>query len=99
MGFYSKLNKKEDSSFDEEDTFLEEQYQKLYKKIARDFVHIDDFNEIVSDLLNENKRFLVLVNLLKRENAILKGLEYKDNLQKPRQERKAYSDIIGENNE
>ena len=99
MGFYSNLKNDEDMSFDDEDTQLEEQYQKIYKKIARDFVHLDDFRQVVVDLVDDNRRIFALLNALKRENAILKAVEYKNNLEKPRSERKNYKDVMEEPDE
>ena len=99
MGFFSNLKKEEDMSFDNSDVNLEEQYQKLYKKIARDFVHVKDFEEIINSLNSQNLKLKNTILLLRRENAILKAVEYKNNLEKPRTERKTYSDILDTDNE
>ena len=99
MGFFSNLKKEEDMSFDNSDVNLEEQYQKLYKKIARDFVHVKDFEEIINSLNSQNLKLKNTILLLRRENAILKAVEYKNNLEKPRTERKTYSDILDSDNE
>ena len=96
MGFYTNIKKEEDSEVEKEDNALEEQYQKMYKKIARDFVHLKDFQEIMLRII-ENKSFVfALANALKRENAINTALEYKKNLETSKNNRKKYKDIIQE---
>lgn len=99
MGFFSNLKKEEDMSFDNSDNNLEEQYQKLYKKIARDFVHVKDLEDIINSLNLQNSKLKNTILSLKRENAVLKAVEYKNNLEKPRSERKVYSDILDDNDE
>ena len=47
MTFFEKLRKKEDTDFHDEEKELEEQYQKLFKKIARDFATIKDVKDYV----------------------------------------------------
>lgn len=99
MGFYTNIKKDEDSELEKEDNGLEEQYQKMYKKIARDFVHIKDFQEVMLNII-ENKSFIfALVDALKRENAINTALEYKKNLETSKNNRKKYKDIIEEETE
>ena len=50
MGFLLKAAREENSS-DENDQ-LEEQYMRLFPKIGRDFVHREDFENIIKELLN-----------------------------------------------
>jgi hypothetical protein len=93
MGFYRKLNDKEDVSGGSEADSLEEQYQKMFKKMARDFVFKDDlraiFNFIFEDLIDNDEEFDTRYNA-----AVLKAIEYRDNLSKPLKDRKKYKDVI-----
>jgi len=94
---FNKLYKKEDASFDNEDLQLEEQYQKLFKKIARDFVFKEDLVSSLNNLtqainsLNENFKTINLNS--SNENAVQKALEYESNLKKRKKDRIKYKDI------
>jgi hypothetical protein len=91
MSFYRDLREGRDSNFSQ-DEYLEETYQKIYKKIARDFIHIEDFKEIMRDMFSEVLLDLEL-SLELRRNAFLKAKEYEKNLNKKLSERKGYQDI------
>jgi hypothetical protein len=90
MSFFKKLKDNEDTDFNEENN-LEEQYQKMFKKIARDFVHKDDLKEILIDILysldieSEVNKFPV--------KAFMKAKEYEKNLNTSLTKRKKYLDI------
>ena len=94
---FNKLYKKEDASFNNEDNHLEEQYQKLFKKIARDFVFKEDLVSSLNNLtgainsLNENFKDIKINS--SSEAAIQKALEYEANLKKRKKERTQYKDI------
>lgn len=94
---FNKLYKKEDTSFDNEDSHLEEQYQKLFKKIARDFVFKEDLVSSLNNLtqaintLNENFKNIRLNS--SNEGAVQKALEYEANLKKRKKDRTKYKDI------
>jgi len=91
MSFYKNLREGKDTDFNE-DQYLEETYQKIYKKIARDFIHVEDFKEIMRDVFSEV--FLDLdLNLELRRNAFLKAKEYEHNLNEKLSKRKTYQDI------
>lgn len=95
MTLFKKLKDKEDTDFHDEDKELEEQYQKLFKKIARDFATIKDVKTYVES--NESD---YTVN-----NAIATAYEYKKNLKRKLSDKKKYLDIdeldwiYGEDNE
>lgn len=93
MGFYRKLNDREDIDGGSEADSLEEQYQKMFKKIARDFVFKDDlraiFNFLLEDLIEDKEEFDTRYNA-----AVLKAIEYRNNLSKPLKDRKNYKDVI-----
>jgi primosomal protein N'' len=94
MGFYSKLRNEEDSPREDENDALEEQYQKLYKKIARDFVHVGDFQKVILDLINDKSFLIALATAATKQKAIAKAIEYKENLEKPKNQRTTYKDIL-----
>lgn len=91
MSFYKKLKDEKDTDFSEEKA-LEEQYQKIFKKIARDFIHVEDFKEIIRDIISDLFADTT-VNLDTRRNAYLKAKEYERNLNKKISERTQYLDI------
>jgi hypothetical protein len=82
----------------------EEQYQRMFKKIARDFVHREDLKEILRELFlglslfDEGLDYILKdINIEKKiDNAIDKAIEYRENLEKPKHKRKTYRDIDDE---
>lgn len=103
MGVFSKMNKRHDNDFDDGEKELEEQYQKMFKKIARDFAMLEDIKQIVSSMnamLEIMRRIDPEVTseleeelVAERDNAVLKAIEYKNNLEKPRSKRNNYKDV------
>jgi len=96
-------SKFEDAKGHSQESQDEELYQRLFKKIARDFIYIgdlenllDDFIEEIEDAQNENKA--LNKNELKYyfSQSILKAVEYKNNLSQPKHKRKTYKDIPDE---
>jgi hypothetical protein len=99
MGFYSKIKDEEDSLRENENDALEEQYQKLYKKIARDFVHLNDFQRVIQSLIADKSFLAALAAATTKQKAIAKAVEYKENLEKPKAQRTIYKDILDNNND
>lgn len=102
---FNNLNKRQDVKGMSQDDSLEEEYQKMYKKIARDFVHREDLVEILRELLlglgSVNQaifgEILEQIDLNHNiNNAIDKAIEYRENLSKPKLKRKKYKDIEDE---
>jgi hypothetical protein len=97
------MNKRHDNDFDDGEKELEEQYQKMFKKIARDFAMLEDIKQIVSSMnamLEIMRRIDPEVTseleeelVAERNNAVLKAIEYKNNLEKPRSKRNNYKDV------
>jgi hypothetical protein len=97
------MNKRHDNDFDDGEKELEEQYQKMFKKIARDFAMLEDIKQIVSSMnamLEIMRRIDPEVTseleeelVAERDNAVLKAIEYKNNLEKPRSKRNNYKDV------
>lgn len=93
MTFLNKLSKGETLESAKEDNILEEQYEKMFKKIARDFVTKDDLKDMMLEMLS----LLSVVNassiLDNEQNAIKLANEYEANLKKSSSNRKKYKDV------
>ena len=60
MSFFKKLKDGVDTDFSDRESFYEETYQKIYKKIGRDFIHKEDFKYIIRELLEAlDKTYLI----------------------------------------
>ena len=103
MGIFSNMHKGHDNDFDDGNKELEEQYQKMFKKIARDFATIEDLESLLSKM-NFIMEIMRRSNpeiaedfkedaIIERETAVLKAMEYKNNLEKPRSKRNKYKDV------
>jgi len=98
---FKNLLNKEDNDYQKDDNELEEMYQRMYKKMARDFVHREDLKEILNQIFlglgSANQAFAFLFKEVDVEilfdNAIDKAIEYRENLSKPRNKRKKYKDV------
>lgn len=84
---------------------VEEEYEKLFKKIARDFVTREDLNVILTDfvelLFEENEQFEEKFNenpidFKRKEKALALARQYALNLKLPRFSRRQYKDIGNE---
>ena len=103
MGVFSNMQKNHDNDFDNGSNELEEQYQKMFKKMARDFATIEDLEGMMSkmnfllEVLRRSNPELVEEfkgdAVRERETAVLKAMEYKNNLEKPRSKRTKYKDV------
>lgn len=93
MTFLNKLSKGETLESAKEDNILEEQYEKMFKKIARDFVTKDDLKDMMLEMLS----LLSVANassiLDNEQNAIKLANEYEANLKKSSSNRKKYKDV------
>lgn len=93
MGFYKKLKDNESTNFSDEDRRIEEEYQKLFPKIARDFICRKDvekmFGNIIALLEQENE----IRPATPVRHALLLAREYRLNLKRPINDRKSYRDI------
>lgn len=78
----------------------EEQYQRLFKKIARDFICKEDLGHILNSLLErialeregqESESSEVNTGSI---GAIMKAIEYKENLSLPKHKRRKYKDVL-----
>ena len=79
----------------------EELYQRLFKKIARDFVSKDDLENLIGGLLEEIVRSQNAKQKLDSTKigtsdmgAAMKAIEYKENLALPKHKRRKYKDVI-----
>lgn len=79
----------------DQDANDEELYQRIFKKIARDFVCKVDSEDMFQKILEkvedkQDEQEIGTINL----NAIMKAIEYKENLSLPKHKRKKYKDVI-----
>ena len=81
---------------------LEETYERLYPKIGRDFVHIDDVKELL-EKINIILHFLAVSNALPPQlanleilptHALSKAIMYKDTVEGGKDGSKIFKDII-----
>lgn len=92
MGFLKRADKSEDV---DPSRATEEMYERVFAKIARDFVHRDDFIRIMNDIL-----FMIDPNGFNHPDvesdteARRKALEYKSVLDSGRNGAALYEDII-----
>lgn len=74
---------------------LEALYEKLFPKIGRDFVHIEDFQRIIIEILEHIDPMLIEeIDLHSLESATLRANEYKDFLESDIDGSTVYSDLI-----
>ena len=88
-----------------EDRRLEQEYEKLFKKIARDFVTREDLEVVLTDfvelLFESNEEFREgfennPIDFKRKEKALSLAREYATNLKLPSFARRQYKDITNE---
>lgn len=93
MGFLTKAANKEDST--DESAQMEEQYERLFAKIGRDFVHRKDLENILDQIMRiVDPTGLTPVNLSDDSEARKRALEYKQFLDDQKDGSKVYKDLI-----
>ena len=92
MGFLKKAAKEEDSS--DESSQLEEQYMKLFPKIGRDFVHVEDLIALISQIMGVVDPFDFNPLSLDNAEACQRAYEYKEFLDSDKAGSKIYKDLI-----
>lgn len=83
------LRRKDEVSQDNDQR--EEDYEKLFSKIGRDFVSREDLADILGKIINAVPGLSVEVGNAK---AVALATEYKDNLEKGQSDRKKYKDLV-----
>lgn len=90
----------EDTKNNNQDTEDEELYQRMFKKIARDFVYWEDLELLVDGMYKDieeaqkkNKKISKKEMRYYTFKSILRALEYKNNLSQPKHKRKEYKDV------
>ena len=74
---------------------LETLYEKLFSKIGRDFLHVEDFQRIIVEILEHIDPSLVEeIDLYSMESAMLRATEYKDFLESDIDGSTVYEDLI-----
>jgi|APSaa5957512535_1039671.scaffolds.fasta_scaffold109992_1 hypothetical protein len=79
----------------------EEHYQKLFKKIARDFVYKGDLVSVLSNFYEKILQIQTSGEDLNSKEveatataAVMQAIEYRENLSLPKHQRKTYEDVI-----
>lgn len=90
----------EDTKGNSQEDQDEELYQRLFKKIARDFIFVDDLDVFLDsfyDRLLEAQRNNEQLNKEEMKyysaKSVLKAMEYKNNLSLPKRKRRKYKDV------
>lgn len=90
--FLTKAAKGEDS---DDGSQLEEQYERLFAKIGRDFVHRDDFFNIMQQVLALiDPVGLNMIDVGARGRAEYRAYEYKQFLEEGRDGSTVYKDLV-----
>ena len=92
MGFLKKAAREEDSS--EESGQLEEQYLKLFPKIGRDFVHREDLEAVIQQMMALLDPFNLNPVSYDDAEARQRAQEYKSFLEDDKDGSKVYKDLI-----
>ncbi len=93
MGFLTKAAKKEDRSSSDSD--MEEQYERLFPKMGRDFLHRKDFENIMRQILFlVDPLGLAPINFADDSEARKRALEYKQFLDDQKNGSEVYKDLI-----
>jgi len=97
MGFLKMSMRGEEPEEDGGPQGREEDYEKLFMKIGRDFVHRDDFIRVmteVMDRLREIDTYVDGIDYTSNTGAYTRGLEYKHYLDNGLDGSIAYRDLI-----
>lgn len=92
MGFLKRAAREEDVS-DESDQ-LEEQYMKLFPKMGRDFVHREDLEALIRQILFLIDPLEIIPIAIDDSEARLRAVEYKHLLEEDKKGSDIYKDLI-----
>mgnify|MGYP001570515272 CR=1 FL=1 len=99
MSFLTKAANKEDRDSPDKDS--EEQYERMFMKIGRDFVHKNDLENILRQMLfilaPNFTAVTALINLTDDSEARKRALEYKQFLDDQKNGSEIYKDLINLN--
>jgi hypothetical protein len=97
---FKEQERLEDTRGNDQETQDEELYQRLFKKIARDFIYIkdldvllDSFYERLQQAQREKREMTKDEMRYYSMHSVLRAMEYKENLSSPKHKRKMYKDI------
>jgi hypothetical protein len=102
VGFLKDRSDGKEIDHENDPTKREEDYEKMYMKIGRDFLHKDDFARMMNDFIADLSLFLPLLAGLTELNldfesnssAMARAREYKMLLESSRDNAKIYKDLI-----
>jgi len=90
----------EDTKGSDQEEQDEELYQRLFKKIARDFIFAGDLDVFLDSFYDNLLEAQEEGNKLSKEEmkyysakSVLKAMEYKNNLSLPKRKRRKYKDV------
>jgi hypothetical protein len=92
MGFLKRAAREEDSS--DESAQIEEQYMKLFPKIGRDFVHREDLESLIRQILFLIDPLEIIPISIDDSEARLRAAEYKHLLEEDKKGSDIYKDLI-----
>ena len=92
MGILTRAAREEDA--DDESDGIEENYMQMFPKIGRDFVHIEDFNNILGQIMSLLDPFGLNPTGIDNSEALARAREYKQFLDQGRLGSDAYKDLI-----
>ena len=78
----------------QQDSQKEEDYERMYAKMARDFVHIDDLKDFIDKLRIAIGPAGLALPGLTNDQAISRGLDYKEIVENGEDGTAHYSDIV-----
>ena len=94
MSFLRDIRDGKKTPATDEDKNMEEQYQKMFKKIARDFMTRKDFEKIFNEYLELSLSDVASqIDITQREEAYELLNTYKENLEKRLKDRREFRDL------
>lgn len=101
MSFLKKIRDGKDVDVEDENPSnksqesLEKLYEKLFMKMGRDFVHIEDFQRIIIEILeNIDPALIEEIDFYSQEHCVERAYEYKNFLEEGMDGSKVYRDLI-----
>lgn len=93
------LKRHKDQSDVDNSSSNEELYERLFPKIGRDFIYREDFEEVISQILELINRSQIggvntVINFKSNAKAVLKASEYKAVIESGKDGSKIYKDLI-----
>lgn len=89
------IDSEEESGSNQSNSSLEKLYERLFMKIGRDFLHVEDFQRIMIEILESIDSSLIEdIDFFSNENALERAEEYKSFLEENIDGSNIYKDLI-----